>query len=345
MKKLLILLFILLSFNSYSQITIQANSPTSLITNDYLDLEAITVEGFSYSWDGPGDFSSEDEFLYGTVTSINNGIYTVTATNGTITSTATINITVLARSIINAKVLLSGCYNVTSGLMYDSLRTYGLIPNLDPYGSGNSVDPSVFLTTGNDAIVDWVKLELRSSSNSSTILYTKSALVQRDGNIVDLDGVSYVRFTNAPIGTYYLSVKHRNHLGVMKASTITTTESGVSIDFTNPSTTLYSRSSPYNNPSPLSGATRVQGGKLTLYAGNGYKNETNQIVSYGGYGDRQVLLKYTGLSGSISGYSNYDYNMNGRSNYNYPVNTASDRYTLFLNCANNLYLKVYEQLP
>jgi hypothetical protein len=345
MKKLLILLFILLSFNSYSQITIQANSSTSLITNDLLDLEAITVEGFSYSWNGPGGLSSEDEYLYGIVTSANSGIYTVTATDGENTSTSTIAITVTACSVINAKVLLSGCYNVTSGLMYDSLRTYGLIPNLDPYGSGSSVDPSVFVFTGPDAIVDWIKLELRSSSNSSTILYTKSALVQRNGNIVDLDGVSYVRFTNAPIGTYYLSVKHRNHLGVMKASTITTTESGVSIDFTNPSTILYSRSSPYNNPSPLTGATRVQSGKLTLYAGNGYKNETNQIVSYGGYGDRQVLLKYTGLSGSISGYSNYDYNMNGRSNYNYPVNTASDRYTLFLNCANNLYLKVYEQLP
>lgn len=345
MKKLLILLFVLFSFSSYSQITIISTSSTSLYTNDLLDLYAVPVEGFTYSWNGPGGLSSEDEYLYGIVTSANSGIYTVTATDGENTSTSTIAITVTARSVINAKVLLSGCYNVISGLMYDSLRTYSLIPTLDPYGSNSSVDPSVFLSTGPDAIVDWVKLELRSSSNSSTILYTKSVLLQRDGNIVDIDGVNYVTLKNAPIGTYYLSVKHRNHLGIMKASTITTTETGVSVDFTNPSTTLYLKSIPYNNPLPLTGAARIQGGKSTMYAGNGYKNETIQIVSYGGYGDRQFLLKYTGLSGSIYGYSNYDYNMNGRSNYNYPVNTASDRYTLLLNCASNSLLKVYEQLP
>src|SRR6185295_17903717 len=53
----------------------------------------------------------------------------------------------------------------------------------------------------NDDIVDWVFLELRNTVTSpNTVLQTRSALVQRDGDIVDVDGTSPVTFNNLANG-------------------------------------------------------------------------------------------------------------------------------------------------
>jgi hypothetical protein len=67
-----------------------------------------------------------------------------------------------------------------------------------------------------DNIVDWVYLELRNTDASpgNDIVQTRSALIQRDGDIVDVDGVSPVTFNNLPDGNYIVAVRHRNHLGL-----------------------------------------------------------------------------------------------------------------------------------
>jgi hypothetical protein len=108
-------------------------------------------------------------------------------------------------------------------LMRDDLRVKNLIPTTSPYSAGlttvSSVSSSVLSVTGNDAIVDWVFLELRSNSDSTLVVDSRSALIQRDGDIVDVDGISSVIFNNAFTGSYYLTVNHRNHLGVMSVKT------------------------------------------------------------------------------------------------------------------------------
>ena len=43
-------------------------------------------------------------------------------------------------------------------------------------------------------VVDWVLLELRSGTASSTVISRKAAFVKNDGSVVDLDGVSLVSF-------------------------------------------------------------------------------------------------------------------------------------------------------
>ena len=68
--------------------------------------------------------------------------------------------------------------------------------------------------------MDWVFLELRDPSVPSTILYTCSALLQADGDIVAVDGVSPIVFANALAGNYYIGVRHRNHLAIVSAATI-----------------------------------------------------------------------------------------------------------------------------
>ena len=133
--------------------------------------------------------------------------------------------------LTKAKVFLQGAYNTVTGVMSDALRTpTNLIPLTDPYRSApynftqvanataETANASVFAdkASTNDNIVDWVFLELRNSTVSpgNTVLQTRSALVKRDGSIVDVDGVSPVTFNNTANGSYTVAVRHRNHLGI-----------------------------------------------------------------------------------------------------------------------------------
>ena len=51
------------------------------------------------------------------------------------------------------------------------------------------------------------------------IIANRSAFVLKDGSIVDLDSSSSVRFEEPAI-EYSLEVKHRNHLEVIRSSTV-----------------------------------------------------------------------------------------------------------------------------
>ncbi|MEO1032881.1 MAG: HYR domain-containing protein, partial [Bacteroidota bacterium] len=105
----------------------------------------------------------------------------------------------------------------TDGLMRDDLRAGGLMPLQTPYTDTSAINGSVLSVTGPEAIVDWVWAELRDATVSTTIIEAKSALLQRDGDIVGLDGTSPLSFNAAP-GSYHVAVKHRNHIGIITAS-------------------------------------------------------------------------------------------------------------------------------
>jgi photosystem II stability/assembly factor-like uncharacterized protein len=172
----------------------------------------------------------------------------VTGTNGTITFNTNLTVTGFSQFVIlqkgvrvAAKVFLEGNYNSTTGLMNDQLRSSSLIPTLEPYtglsfipveGGGESTSSSVFASNGNNSIVDWVFVELRDVSNPGTRLFTRSALLQADGDIVDWDGVSPVHFANASNGNYFIAIKHRNHLGIRTPTALALTETPTVHDFT-----------------------------------------------------------------------------------------------------------------
>ncbi|TYA56704.1 hemagglutinin protein [Formosa maritima] len=119
---------------------------------------------------------------------------------------------------LQPKVFLQGAMlNPISGeenLMRDSLRSLGYLPTTSPYEDGLTCDVSVFNVTGDNAIVDWIEVSLRDALNPQNILKTRSALLQRDGDVVDVDGVSEIAF-NLWAKAYYISFSHRNHLGMM----------------------------------------------------------------------------------------------------------------------------------
>ncbi|MFZ4542952.1 MAG: hypothetical protein ACOYOA_02810 [Saprospiraceae bacterium] len=89
--------------------------------------------------------------------------------------------------------------------------------------------------------MDWLFLELRSGSPGSTsVEYTKSALLQADGDIVEIDGISPVSFPKSATGNYYVAIRHRNHIGFRTSNLIYLNRSTPLLNFTNNSIALNS---------------------------------------------------------------------------------------------------------
>ncbi|MCC7502761.1 MAG: redoxin domain-containing protein, partial [Flavobacteriales bacterium] len=222
---------------------------------------------------------------------------------------------------VDVRVLLEGPYNASTGLMNDGLRALGLVPTTEPYtglgyahvgGGGETTTPAVLAVSGNDAIVDWVLLELRDAIDPSIIVASRSALLQRDGDVVDTDGTSAV---SLPIdqGDYHVAVRHRNHLGVMTANMVALSFSATTVDFTSASTITYGTDA-------RKASTEVIP-VLQLWAGD---VTFDHIVKYTGQtNDRDpILLTIGGLvpTNTTGGYHTSDVNLDGTVKYTGSMN-------------------------
>ncbi len=229
---------------------------------------------------------------------------------------------------VQVKALLEGPY--TGSLMTDSLRRQSVLPLTEPYTalgysapgytSGATVHSSVLDVTGNDAIVDWVLVEMRPSASPGTIATARAVLLQRDGDVVDLDGRSTIGFAGLVDGTYCVAVRHRNHLPVMlSSSTPIAYGSGVPVvDFTLTATQVSDAD-----------ARKNVGGTQVLAAGD---PTFNQSIKYTGSGnDRDPILVRVGSTtpnNSVSGYWREDVNMDGTVKY---TGSANDRDIILTN--------------
>ena len=123
---------------------------------------------------------------------------------------------------VSARILLQGPYLENTGAMTGVL-TSSLIPLMEPYGTGNGELTTLAVLDSpplpQEKIQDWVLMELRDTETN--IVARRAALLQRDGDVVDVDGISPVRFERVPPGDYYILIKHRNHLNVMTAGKVT----------------------------------------------------------------------------------------------------------------------------
>jgi hypothetical protein len=286
-------------------------------------------------------------------------------------ATGFIDITLGTCVQITAKAMLQGPFSTTNNLMNDNLRSGNRIPASDPYATGTfqitpsttgnysthfvavngggikTINAGVLSVTGNDAIVDWVFIELRDGNNRNTVVATRAALIQRDGDIVDMDGSSPVLFANTNLGEYYIAIRHRNHLGIMTQNKVgTVLASPPSLDFTNPSFEVYNPD--YNTASPvLTNARKVSAtGIMSMWAGNTNLTNLNagkQVITYNGAGnDRNAIL--TLLAGNqaatLAGYHIQDVNMNGLVVYN---GANNDRVVILSNLLGNQAAFIKEQ--
>jgi len=300
-------------------------SGTGLTNNDLFayregsnDVIALTTTAFGSDFRLSGDFTGLD------------GIYYIGAEGA-------------FKTTVSPRVFLSGPA-FSGGLMADGLRSGGYIPTTSPYADSKTCAASVFNVTGNNAIVDWVWVELRDANTNTTISASTSALLQRDGDVVDVDGTSSLTIV-ATSKDYYIVVNHRNHLGAMSNAVITLSMTPTVVDFTSGLTTFGTN------------AQKDMGtGTMGLWAGD---TSGNGQVRFLGPGNDTNSLKTTitsdlsNTSGSLSfpvnGYNNADINLNGQARFLGPGNDTNSLKNAILANPNNtgasLSFPITQQLP
>jgi len=192
-------------------------------------------------------------------------------------------------SVANIKVFLQAPFSGSN--MNTTLRTSGFIPLTQPYNTAPwNYTGTEQVTSIPPNVVDWVLIEIRTGTTGATRVLRRAVFVRNDGIIVDTNGASPVQLLGLTAGSYYVVVRHRNHLSVMSAAPVTLNEVGALYDFTTGVGQYFG-----GDAKPLGG------GKFGMYAGDysgdGFIDSDDFIGP-----DNEVFL---------SGYRRSDLNMDG----------------------------------
>jgi hypothetical protein len=233
--------------------------------------------------------------------------------------------------LVSPKVYLQGPFNTGTGMMGDGLRSANLIPTTEPYsnttyvasafitnalrGSGggetstSSVVGSAAGASTNNSVVDWVVVQLHRSSDG-VVVSQRAALIQRDGDVVDTDGTSPVNLAGNAAGSYYISVRHRNHLGARSAATLTLAKvSTTNYDFTTSNAQAFAGAVSNNAL-----ATLVAGTTFGLWGGNSNADLFTRKTGSAATNDYSKLVSAVASAanpGPTGVYRTEDFNMDG----------------------------------
>lgn len=202
---------------------------------------------------------------------------------------------VIGETNLSIRFFLEGAYDANTGLMRDDLRDKGLLPAADSWSLSQDIPAAALAVTGNNALVDWVLIELRNPNDLSNTLYTTSGLVQRDGDLVDFDGTSLVSIDYPLSGDVYLLIRHKNHLKAMSPVALTALVNTITLDFTTQNA--------YQGGGV--GQKELSPGVWGLCAGN--SDEDDEIIG----ADKAAWATENGL---FSIYSSNDFNLDGEVN-------------------------------
>ena len=229
---------------------------------------------------------------------------------------------------VNLRVNLQGAFDGQANLMRDALRSSSLVPAIEPFtalgytqvggGGGETVPGSLLAVTGANAVVDWVLVELRNKNNPSTIVATKSALLQRDGDVVGTNGYPRLLF-NVATDNYYVAVRHRNHFGAMTFASTLLNKNQKLVDLTLTTTATYGTDA----------RAVLSNGKRALWAGNVVPDASLKYA--GGSNDRDPIL--VGIGGmvptaTVNGYLPTDVTLDGVVKY---AGSNNDRDPILIN--------------
>lgn len=225
---------------------------------------------------------------------------------------------------LQAKALLQAAYESYTGLMVARLGTK--LPTSQPYyaspfaySGAENLSASVRGLVGADAPVDWMLLDLRAATDATSILATKALIIQRDGDLVDATtGDSILQFAGILPGSYYIGIRHRNHLGIMLKNPVILSGTPVVVDFTLPTTVTYGLSA------------RLEGiHNAVLWGGDAGMN--NDLIANGPGNDGNALLGKI-----LSSPDNIEFNSNFRLEGYLPTDLNMDGVTLYSGPGNDL---------
>jgi hypothetical protein len=192
----------------------------------------------------------------------------------------------------------------TDSIMEARLNDMGYLPEDQPYtmapydywGSEECVDME-------GDVVDWVLVQLRDVITMEVVAQ-RAALVKEDGSIVDADDCGSPVIFTAPGDWYYITVCHRNHLGILTDVPMDCNEGWVICDFTEEHGTN-------------DGMVEIYDGVYAMTRGD--VNGDNLIKYNGSNNDKNAILMAVGITtpnNVLEGYNRYDVNMDGLVKYN-----------------------------
>ncbi len=197
------------------------------------------------------------------------------------------------------KLMLHGPFQ--EGTMQTQLNIGDLLPETQPYADpiydGTPLDydgpesvPAGFFDAHPD-LVDWALMEVRATATGPP-LAQRAVFLKQDGQMVDLDATSPATFSTLISGSYFVVIRHRNHLALMSATTLDLTPSGTLHDFTGSQAQAYG----------INPMLALDGSTFGTYGGDG--NTDHQITAFDML---QVWLAENGTAGYTQG----DFNLNG----------------------------------
>jgi len=126
------------------------------------------------------------------------------------------NILIGSPSYVSFELLLEGPYNTSSDTM--QAISSSEIPLNSPYQANYEIDSIP------ENVVDWILVELRETASGPSI-GQKSMFLNQKGKAVD-PFFSYPGFLAVDPGSYFMVIRHRNHLPIMSQNACQFVESG-----------------------------------------------------------------------------------------------------------------------
>jgi hypothetical protein len=189
---------------------------------------------------------------------------------------------------VKAKIFLEGPYNAANHNMNNSINN--IISLKSPYSADERIASNKPSTA-----VDWVLVQLRDQTSPSTVIASRSAFLNSDGNLID-DNATLGIGIAAPAGDYYITIKHRNHLPVMSANTVSPENGVYFYNFTDMQSRAYTLGS-------QDGMVSFSDGKFGMMAGDIDQDKEITTTDY--------TIWFNDAITASSGYLSSDCNLDG----------------------------------
>ncbi len=203
---------------------------------------------------------------------------------------------------LNLKVILSGAYAKETDSMKSVLKQNSLLPSVPntDYSNMNSKfvykinqedSVSASFWTGSMNIVDWISVEILNSQQIP--VDTVICLLRNDGRVLSITGDTLIPLNpRVTAGQYYIIVRHRNHIAIMSAASVSIFENSNLYDFTTGLDKYYGND-----------AKMLKNGLYGMYAGD---------ANFDGNINSEDLNFYeTDSKNGVSGYRITDFNIDG----------------------------------
>jgi len=164
-------------------------------------------------------------------------------------------------------VLLEGAFNLENTQMNTALNELHLLPDSLESEQPYYVFPWNY--QGNEgerfadepyaqSVVDWLLVSFRTSPDANTEIAKTAALLHNDGQIEFLNECLINRLDGSD---FYIAIEHRNHIGILTPSAVTTQDGVLQYDF--------SAQDSYTANGTRSGQKQIAPGMWAMYGGEG----------------------------------------------------------------------------